>query len=290
MSTDYFAIFEALNLEEKGNTKKQAQASHMAGQTCQHSNIIYEKGIGVCIDCGIEIGDTEDGEREWKYYGQNDTKHVCNPMRVNKRNTENGTIYKDVEGLGISDTIIATANQLYSEIAQEKIYRGRSRKSLVFACIYHSYNTNNKPQLYKHLTAIFKLDPKYASRGIQTFNLIMGKKNIGQKPKITPLDLTSHIIDLFGGTQEQKDEIAEIYDKIHNRSAELNRARPQSLAASMVFYWIKTKNKDISLKNFSSKVDLSELTINKIVKQIAKVIEGSKEVEATPVVKKKTKK
>jgi len=41
----------------------------------------------------------------------------------------------------------------------------------------------------------------------------------------------------------------------------------------LVFYWTCLKGKNISLKDFAKKVMLSELTINKIAKEIAEVLD-----------------
>ena len=59
---------------------------------------------------------------------------------------------------------------------------------------------------------------------------------------------------------------------IQNRSSCLNRARPQSIAAGVVFFWMKNNNKNITIKEYSKKVKLSELTINKIIKEIESII------------------
>ena len=82
-------------------------------------------------------------------------------------------------------------------------------------------------------------------------------------------------MDQFSATFEQKQEVCDIYEQIKNRSSRLNRSRPQSVASGIVFYWICLKEKDISLKDFAKKVTLSELTINKMTKEIVDVLENN---------------
>jgi transcription initiation factor TFIIIB Brf1 subunit/transcription initiation factor TFIIB len=84
--------------------------------------------------------------------------------------------------------------------------------------------------------------------------------------------LVEEIMDKFSATRDQKDEVINLYKRIKNRSSRLNRSRPQSVASSIVFYWICLTKKDITLKEFTSKVSLSELTISKIAKEIANVL------------------
>ena len=79
-------------------------------------------------------------------------------------------------------------------------------------------------------------------------------------------------MDKFSGTDEQKAEVFDIYEKIKNKSSKINRSRPQSTASGIVYFWICKKNINISLKEFAKKVELSELTISKIVKEICRIL------------------
>ena len=73
------------------------------------------------------------------------------------------------------------------------------------------------------------------------------------------------------------DRVFKIIDRevqIKNKSSILNRSRPQSVASGLVRYYILKNNKNISLSEFKSKVNLSELTINRICKEITKILES----------------
>jgi DNA-binding Xre family transcriptional regulator len=45
----------------------------------------------------------------------------------------------------------------------------------------------------------------------------------------------------------------------------------------LVYYWIVITGKKINLKEFAQSVELSELTINKIVKEIGEILEIQRE-------------
>jgi hypothetical protein len=77
----------------------------------------------------------------------------------------------------------------------------------------------------------------------------------------------------FGATEKQIENVIELYEMIKNKSILLNRSRPQSVACGIVRYYILKKNPDISIDYYKSKVNLSELTINKIVKEISRILE-----------------
>ena len=76
----------------------------------------------------------------------------------------------------------------------------------------------------------------------------------------------------FEAPTDQINEVIELYKRVKNRSSVLNRSRPQSVASGLVRYYILLKGKDISMKDFRQKVHLSELTIERIAKEIARIL------------------
>lgn len=241
--------------------------------SCSHSNIIEENGIVCCVDCGIEMEKSIYQEKEWRYYGQADNKRMSDPNRVHLRKMEERNIFKDVENMGFSDKIVSLANQIYIQVTKGKIFRGNSRKAIIFASIYHSFKVQDKPQPHENLIKIFKLDRKNALKGLKHVNLNIPRDSIIHTTYITPINLVEDIMDKFYATPDHKKEVRELYEKIANKSSKINRSRPQSIAAGLVFFWICYKGLDISIKDFASKTDLSELTINKISREISDILE-----------------
>jgi transcription initiation factor TFIIIB Brf1 subunit/transcription initiation factor TFIIB len=241
--------------------------------SCSHSNVIEENGIVCCVDCGIEMEKSIYQEKEWRYYGQADNKRMSDPNRVHLRKMEERNIFKDVESMGFSDKIVSLANQIYIQVTKGKIFRGNSRKAIIFASIYHSFKVQDKPQPHENLIKIFKLDRKNALKGLKHVNLNIPRDSIIHTTYITPINLVEDIMDKFYATPEHKKEVRQLYDRIANKSSKINRSRPQSIAAGLVFFWICYKGLDISIKDFASKTDLSELTINKISREISDILE-----------------
>lgn len=240
---------------------------------CSHGSVISEKGVGVCVDCGEEIHHRITHDKEWRYYGQSDTKHSSDPNRVQMRKTEERNIFKDVENLGFSESIIAKANKLYAQVTEGKIFRGNHRKAIVFACVFHSYKMSGKPQSHERLIRIFNLSRKTGLRGLKYVNLYAPKDSKIHTTYISAKNLITEIMEKFSATEDQEQEVVDLYEKIKNKSSRLNRSRPQSVASGLVFYWICMKGKEITLRDFARKVILSELTINRIAKEIAEVLD-----------------
>lgn len=241
-------------------------------EKCCHTDIVTEGGIITCLECGEELKKVINHDKEWRYYSNNDGKRTNDPNRVQIRKCEDKSIFKDVENMGFSEKIVNKANEIYMEVTKGQIYRGNSRKAIVFACIFHSYKINGNPQSHEHLLNLFNLKKRGALKGIKHVNINAPKESDVHRSNITPTVLINDIMDRFKATVAQKAEVEKLYGRIKNRSSKLNRARPQSVSSGVVYYWIKLKGIDISLKEFAKKTELSELTINKIAKEISAVL------------------
>ena len=265
-------ISESNDLDNFSENQSSSDCDDKDVNSCLHLNIANETGIDVCIDCGEEITKKIQNTKEWRYYGQSDTRHSSDPNRVQIRKSDERSIYKDVENMGFSDKIVSEANKIYFQVTQGQIFRGNSRKSIVFACIFHAYKLSGKPQSHEKLINVFNLNRKTGLKGLKHVNLCAPKNSNIRITYITPINLVEEIMEKFSATAEQKKEVVELYHQIKNKSSRLNRSRPQSVAAGLVYFWIRNKQKDITLKQFTKKVSLSELTVNKIAKEISDVI------------------
>ena len=174
--------------------------------------------------------------------------------------------------MGFSDTIISKADELYTQVTKGQIYRGNSRKAIVFACIFHAYKLSGKHQTPENLIKLFGLDRKNGLKGLKIVNVNAPKDSQIHTSYITPEHLVQDIMDKFKATPTQKAEVVELYSQIKNKSSKLNRSRPQSVAAALTYYWILKKKINITIKDFAAKTDLSELTINKNTKELALVL------------------
>lgn len=240
---------------------------------CTHDNIITDNGVKMCSDCGIELVRDIIFEKDWRYYGSADTKHSTDPTRCHARKEDDRIVYKDVLSFGFSNKIVSLANDIYTQVTNGKIYRGNSRKAIIFACIFHAYKISGQPQSCETLRNIFSLDRKVGLKGLKLVNNHAPKDSKIRTTYITPLNLVEDIMNKFNATPAQKTEIVALYEKIKNKSSIINRSRPQSVGAGLIYYYHCKHNNNINIKDFIAKVGLSELTINKIAKEIAKILE-----------------
>jgi transcription initiation factor TFIIIB Brf1 subunit/transcription initiation factor TFIIB len=245
---------------------------------CLHENTIENAGTVLCVECGEEIEKSVVYDKEWRYYGHMDTKHKTNPNRCQSRKDTERTIFKDVEGMFFEDNVTTIANNFYLQITDGKIHRGESRKGIVFACIYHAYKQIGNPRSCESLTEVFKIERKTGLKGLKHFQLNIDKQSVQNTSQITPANLVGDIMDKFSATPEQKAEVIRLYERIKDEkklTSKINRARPQSVASGLTYYWICNNNKKITLKEFVSEIGLSELTVDRIAKEFAVIINGA---------------
>ena len=239
---------------------------------CEHSDVVDENGVISCLECGEQIRRTIMHEKEWRFYGHSDSKRSSDPNRVQMRKSEDRNINKDVENMGFAENIVSKANEIYNQVTKGQIFRGDSRKAVIFACIYHAYKIAGKCQTPKNLMETFGLNKKSSLKGLKIVSVHAPKDSPIHDTSITAVHHIHDVMDKFSATPAQKKEVIDLYCKTKNISSQLNRARPQSVSAALTYYWICKKKMDISLKKFAEKADLSELTINKNAKQVAIVL------------------
>ena len=255
-----FEKFEAA----KSKNKKIVRVS------CNHESTETRGGIETCTECGEILKNTIMHDREWRNY-MNSGK---DPNRVQKRKSDERSIFKDVQGLGFSNKIVSVANDLYTDVAKGSIFRGNCRKAIIFACIFHAYKSNGQPKTHEKLIKLFKLNRKAGLKGLKHVTL-NSTSPLLRGGHITAEHLIHEIMNTFSASDTQKSDVAELYSRIKNKSSNLNRARPNSVASGLVYYWVVNSGISITLKEFAKSCSLSDITITKISKEVASILKKS---------------
>ena len=249
------------NLKLKSNYDSESQDDE---ETCPHENVATEQSRAVCIDCGMEVDDSNAKEQ---------TSYSDDTTRCYSRKVKDKTIYQDVLHMKISEHIKDIANNIYVEACGDKVRRGSCRKGIVFAAVFHAYKVDSHPVTCDNLIDIFKIKKSQASRGLKFISENTPKDSLLRKVYITPIDIINEILFKFSVSQEKKDDIIRLYKKVENKSSLLNRARPQSLGSGIIWVWITMNNVPITIKEFTKKVGLSELTVTKMSREVLKVLD-----------------
>jgi transcription initiation factor TFIIIB Brf1 subunit/transcription initiation factor TFIIB len=242
---------------------------------CDHQNIIKQNDKEVCLDCGIEVSQQLSLEPEWRYYGENDSRHFSDPNRCQIRKIEDKGIYKDIENMNFQSDIIEEANKLYNMITSGTIRRGNFRKSVIFACIFNACKYKGEPVSSDELQEKFKLSKKDISTGLKFYNL-KGREIEEFKDKktihISPVIFIPRIMKKFNSNQYHINKVTDLYLMIQNKSSLINRSNPQSVISGLVFYYCRLIGKNITCSKFSNIVNLSDITVSRISKNISDIL------------------
>jgi transcription initiation factor TFIIIB Brf1 subunit/transcription initiation factor TFIIB len=256
--------------QEENELFDQLKNSIQQGTDCAHENMLFtDDGNEVCADCGLEQSHKLDSSPEWRFYKENDTKQSFDPSRCFLRKYEEKSIYRDVEPYHIPSDIVELANTSYSQVTEDSILRGNSRKGLIVACIYYAYEDTGQRKSQEEIKTMFSINKKILSNGMKAFNL-----KIKRTPIYTsPLDFIPKIMSKFNLSDKHIQFVIKLFTKICSRSTFINRSNPDSIAAGLSYFVLKHINYPVSLSDFSKRVGLSDITIHKISKKIKDVIE-----------------
>ena len=270
--------YENLNTEELNTEIYDQLDERDITEICLHKSSTNNDGVEVCSDCGIEIYKELSLEPEWRFYGDNDSKHSSDPSRCHIRKVEEKNIYKDIEKYNFPVDIALAINQSYLEVTKGTIRRGNNRKAIIFACAFNIYKNRNDPQDPDSLREKFGLTRKEASKGLTFYNLNTRDKK--KKPTyISPVSFIPRIMLKFNANSNHIAKVEELYSKVQNRSRLINRSNPQSTIASLIYYYFRLIGGNINCSKFSKIVKLSDITINRISKNISEILKTTDKVK-----------
>lgn len=254
--------------------------SESDSEECPHDQISNIDGTTVCMVCGLKLDETL-LDNETRYYGASDTRYTHDPSRHNQRKNEERSLRGDLEPLAFPKEVIERANDYYKEIIKDKIYRAGNRLSIVFACTYHAYIDMQEPRVPTELAKDFKLDKKGISNGLKTFSHIF-RNRIGKR-HIDAMDLVPKLLsELHIEKKKHKacmDDLQKIYNFVQSKSRTFNSSNPQSIAAGLVYYYLKLNNVPITRSEFSQVVKLTDITFTKIATDTHKVLGNTSEIK-----------
>ncbi|XP_048577326.1 transcription initiation factor IIB-like [Nematostella vectensis] len=266
-----FALFDRA-LTEYETSRASLGDEDSSNTLCNHDDLVTEDGVTSCLECGEQMQREIAHEREWRFREHSGGRWSSDPSRVQVRRSEDRSIDKDVENMGFSRVIVVKANEIYTQVTKGQIFRGDPRKAIIFACIYYAYKMSGKCQTPKTLMETFGLSRKSCLKGLKIFSINVPKDYLLHETSPTVVHHIHDVMDRFSASPTQKGEVVQLYYRSKNRSSELNRARPQSFAAALTYYWVRLKGIDITLKKFSERVGISELTISRKAKEVATVL------------------
>ena len=235
---------------------------------CDHSHTVIENEIVLCTICGEEVKKSILHNAEWNSQMDKQNKSC---VRVIARKIDDKNLDHDTDKMGFSAVVKSKAHDYYKIVSNGQIFRGSTRKAIVFACIYYAFQSLKIHMALEELLILFEISKKNAMKGLK---LVYCNVKIESVPNVrdTDDDLILDVLKLFETTKEQKIEICDLYQLVKNKSSNLNKARIHSVIVSVIYYWVSNKKIDLSMIEFASITKISHLTISKNLKEIHNVL------------------
>ncbi len=238
---------------------------------CLHNNIITDN-VQRCLDCGLELHQELSMEPEWRNY-DNDGK---NDSRCHIRKDDTKNIFKDLDTYNIARDYIKDINELYHEVTNGKILRANNRKAYIYICIKEIFKYRGET-LDESIDKNFidSLNKKDISKASKEIKLCMNKEK--KNMQIFNINHIEKIMTKFNAGTAHTDNVKLLYEIIKNKNTTINRSHQQSVMCGLIYYYLRIHSLrddhyDINCDKFSNIVNLSVITINRIAKQISKIL------------------
>lgn len=245
---------------------------------CNHENSYEgENGFYICEDCGFEV-EVLNFQPEWKYYGSsngyNKDQSRCHKERGSEKNLDK--IFDNLPDK-ISKAIKSCVEKKYYKIVGTDTVRGKKRESIVAACLFHVYQDFGEARTSDYIRTLFDIKKKKMSQGLNDYYRTFPKDRV-------KLVKTEHLIKwlmtLTGINRSHYKNIINVCRYFNNTARTLKRSSPQSVAASIIYFylcWNKKYKSELGLtkSQFAQKAMLSDITITKLTKEMLCISKSS---------------
>ena len=254
-------------------------------EDCKHltTSISSDESVNICQECGLET-EIITHEAEWRYYGAVDNRSSKDPARchIAKQKTKGIHIILDT----FPNLIKERVEQKFNKIVQEtKGKKGASKKEIIAACLMYVLKESGDERSVDQIRKLFGLQKKAISNGITSYLQIFSK---ARTDSITPGKFIESIMKKTNVNIEHLPKIIKMCEYIEDQSPILKRSSPYSVACSIVYLYLCyypeiKKSIGLAKSDYSKLVDLSDITIVKLAKETASILEWKEDSEGNVI-------
>lgn len=227
---------------------------------CPHTSFEAGPGGKVCTLCGKIIFGLDYS------FDRNEEGSRCQYRTVTIRSIDDVFHKNTIE---ISECMMDKVDEKYRAIVKFEKVRGKSRDALVAICLMFCLRREGDNRTLDDMKRMFFVSRKDLSSSLYKYYKIFPED---RTVYLHPEDLVKRILILQNTTLVYEDSIKKMCTMLKNKSKLINRSTPQSVASAVTFIYLKPRlekqGKYLDKKEFAKRVFLSEITIDKIVKEI----------------------
>ena len=263
---DVFAQYE----KDRGLQLASAPVASTCGnEACQHLFGRVEHGRVGCMLCGAQ-----EVARELVYSAGGSFSEGADHLQV--RRSDDRTIISDLLKMNLSYDVCQLANRNFVGVTRGKTFRCKSRRALMCCSVFLAQKHLNGVADHQALQDLFDVDGRQIMHAMKVL-CFSPRVDRQHEPfcdnafAVSTEDITSRTMQLFGASEAHVIEALEILQAIKGKSTMLSRSRPQSLAASVVFFWIIVNQQPIRMELFKRHTQISPTTIARYCAEISSV-------------------
>lgn len=269
-------LFEVFG-ERMDILKKLDETTDSNIEKCEHSSSFEDSGTFICKDCGCEV-EYLDFQPEWRFYGAADNRISKDPSRCHraKESTRGGIdkVFVDCKLNDLPFSIKKLAEQKYKEVVGEETVRGRGRKAIVAACVLYTYREDGDIRTSDEVRLMFGLSKQEMSMGLTRYHTRFPE---ARTYSAKPCDLIRRMMIRVGIGMSHYKNIRFIAKCLENVDVTLNRSTPQAVASAVIYLYLclspeLRESINFSKSKFATDVELSDITISKLVKRAATIL------------------
>lgn len=218
---------------------------------CEHEEIIIEDSKHICVDCG-----------EMLIENFISNQHCSNIIGMKKRRKSECNIYNDIP-LYIPQNVKNKTIEIYQKVTENKIFRNTFKRSIVLACLHRASTLTKSDISYDDLLDIFSLKQYEANKGFSYVANNLPKDSEFSIPFDNEREEMISIISILRnlGMSSLLNPVVVIFKLVKKRSNILNVSLCKSVICGCIYFWIKYKSINKTLKEFAQDVKMSEMTI-----------------------------
>ncbi len=224
---------------------------------CEHAETFLDACRLICAECGMMLSEKVLAER-WSAVG------------MRKRKVTECPIYNEIPAY-VPQHIKDLTVEIYKSVTGTDIFRNTLRRAIVLACLHRASILKHQPICFEEMLEMFNLKTHEANKGVSyvahnisrtsPFTIPFLNDEIDIESNLASLDLMDEIVP-----------VTKLFNLVKKDSDILNNSQCKSVVCGCVFTWLKFKGVQITLKQFSTKIGMSEMTIVKKYILITKVL------------------
>lgn len=177
------------------------------------------------------------------------------------------SIMNELNKINIPDDIKKDAERIYHTLNYH-IRRGRKRKKMIFYCIYNAFLEHDIIYDPYILADYIGLESNEVQK---CFSMFMVDNYKPVLRRFHPKDFFYHYCKIFNIGLDILPELEKLCDEIIDKDKTLLETFPQTVAASILYYFLTIKGITINKVEFCKKLKRSETFITKLYERIASI-------------------